>query len=396
MNFLFPYLARWRTVNWTRYHQIFTRLANRGHDVYVLQPPASNMAETNFQEIQVEVPERLHLIEVPVNDVMWQARLPFNKLLKKGYYAVRCSSRIDALMKETRIDALMLYNIPQYHMMEYPCVTIFDYADDYLDMLRKELGPAANGPVMGLANRMLRKMIQRADLVLAVAHVLAQDIRRWNPVVEVLPNGASLDEFDSRSTPVPRIEALGQGPVIGFIGSFEYFVDFDLMLEVAQRLSRLTFLLVGGGRELEGVRQQVRDRGLTNVVLTGSVPHSEIAGHIAQMDVCLNIFKKMPVSHGACPLKLFEYLIMKKPVVTTRLREVEKIDKGFVFYGDTAAEVAQQIEFILENPAVGQAYALRGQETTLRDYDWNRIVDRLLDLVREAQVSRLQRSNRAV
>jgi len=56
VNFLFPYLARWRTVNWTRYHQLFTRLADRGHDVYVLQPPASNMPETNFQEIEVEVP----------------------------------------------------------------------------------------------------------------------------------------------------------------------------------------------------------------------------------------------------------------------------------------------------------------------------------------------------
>ena len=94
MNFLFPYLARWRTVNWTRYHQLFTRLADRGHDVYVLQPPASNMPETNFQEIEVEVPGRLHLIEVPVNDALWQAHLPLNKLLKKGYYAVECSRRI--------------------------------------------------------------------------------------------------------------------------------------------------------------------------------------------------------------------------------------------------------------------------------------------------------------
>jgi len=65
---------------------------------------------------------------VPVNDALWQAHLPLNKLLKKGYYAVECSRRIEALMKDTRIDAMMLYNIPQYFMMGYPCVTIFDYA----------------------------------------------------------------------------------------------------------------------------------------------------------------------------------------------------------------------------------------------------------------------------
>ncbi len=343
------------------------------------------MPETNFQEIEIEVPEHLHLIEVPLNDVLWRTRLPLNKLAKKGYYAVRCSSRIKALMKETHIDAILLYNIPQYFMMGYPCFTIFDYADDYLDMLKKELGPAANGLVMELASRMLRRMVQRSDLVLAVSHVLAQDIRRWNPNVEVLPNGASLDDFDTRSGPAPQIRKPQPGPVIGFIGSFEYFVDFDLILDVAQRLPRFTFLLVGGGRELENVRQKVAERGLANIVLTGPVPHTTIAAFIAHMDICLNIFKKIPVSHGACPLKLFEYLIMKKPVITTRLHEIEMIDKGFVFFGDTPAEVSQQIEYIIENPLIAQAYAQRGYETTLQEYDWNRIVDRLLDLILESR-----------
>ena len=51
MKFLFPYMARWKAVNWTRYYQIFTKLAEMGHDVYVLQPPASNINETNLYSI---------------------------------------------------------------------------------------------------------------------------------------------------------------------------------------------------------------------------------------------------------------------------------------------------------------------------------------------------------
>ncbi len=385
MNFLFPYLARWKTINWTRYHQLFTRLAEKGHKVYVLQPPRNNMTETNFQEIQVEVPKNLELIEVPLNEKLWNTKLPLNKLMKKGYYAVNCSKKIKQLVKEKKIDAIMLYNIPQYFMMGHDCITLFDYADDYMDMLKKELGPAGNPIVMNLAKKMLRNMVQRSDIVLAVSYVLANSIKHWNPDVAVVPNGAARNDFENY--PKMPVQKPNNGPVIGFIGSFEYFIDFDLIISVAEKMPNHNFLLVGGGRLLDYVKQKQAEKNLKNIILTGSVPHSKIAGYIEHMDICLNIFKKIPVSHGACPLKLFEYLIMKKPVITTRLEEIEIIDKKYCFYGDTPDEVVKQINHIMSNPAEAKEYAQRGYDITLKDYDWNHIVDQMLELIEKKKKS---------
>ena len=58
MNILFPYLARWRSANWSRYHQLLTLLCRKGHRVYVLEPPPLPSAqETNYTDLDVELPE---------------------------------------------------------------------------------------------------------------------------------------------------------------------------------------------------------------------------------------------------------------------------------------------------------------------------------------------------
>lgn len=389
MNFLFPYMARWKAINWTRYHQIFTRLAETGHNVYVLQPPSMNLKETNFQEIEIDVPENLHLMEMKLNSAIWNKRFPLNKLVKKGYYAIASKGKVKDLIKEYNIDAIMLYNIPQYPLLDgNACLTIFDFADDYMDMLKYELGAMGNPYILRYAYSILEKMIDRSDLTLTVSNVLAESMRRAGKKnIEVLPNGASPRDFVLKDN--VKMKGVYKKPVIGFIGAFEYFINFDLMLTIAEKLPQITFLMVGGGRDFEGVRNRAEIDGLKNVIFTGPVPHPDIPYYINEMDICLNIFKDMPVSHGTCPLKLFEYLLMKKPVISNRLKEVELIDKNFIFYADKTEEFVSIINQILKNPELGSEYAERGYETTMKEYTWEKITDRLVGLI-ESSCSKIK------
>lgn len=385
MNFLFPYMARWKAINWTRYHQIFTRLANMGHNVYILQPPSSNMKETNFQEIDIAVPKNIHLIDVKLNPAIWNYRFPLNKLIKKGYYTLASRKKIKEAIKEFDIDVLFLYNIPQYPLMNgHHCITIFDFADDYIAMLQHELGRMSNPYILKYAQSILDKMINKSDLTLAVSNVLVYSINdRERKNVKVIPNGASLDDFILKDVSEKR-EAYKK-PVVGFIGAFEYFIDFDLILTIAQHLPDITFLLVGGGRDFERVRNKTESEYLRNVIFTGPVPHSNIAHYINEMDICLNIFKDMAVSHSACPIKLFEYLLMKKPVISNRLREIELINKEFIFFADTVDDFVHAIDNLLKNQALAFEYGQRGYEIAVKEYAWDSIVDKLVHLIEEVK-----------
>lgn len=378
MRILFPYMARWHAINWSRYHSLLTSLATAGHQVYVIQPPKMRSMETNFIEIKRDSDASISLLEAPVNPLVWNIPLPLNKLFKKGYYSLRISRLVREIIKTEKIDVLILYNIPQYPLLKQNgCVTVFDCADDYIAMLRHELGYLDNPFLVRFGKSLLEGMCQKADITLSVSHVLAKTLPGN---VHVLPNGVDLRKAIIGSG--AEIRSLYPKPIVGFIGSFEYFIDFELILSAAYRLPEITFLLVGSGREWPKVKRQIEVKGLKNVILVGGVPHTEVFRYIDAMDICLNIFKKLPISDGACPIKLFEYMAMKKPVITTRLQEVQRIDPGCFYYADSTEELAKTINLILHNETTSRIHAERGYQLVIKEYTWNVIADHFSNLVK--------------
>ena len=54
------------------------------------------------------------------------------------------------------------------------------------------------------------------------------------------------------------------------------------------------------------------------IVFHGLVPQPELPAYLAQMDVCLNVFRAGALSKDVSPLKFYEYLATGKPIVSTR------------------------------------------------------------------------------
>jgi len=199
--------------------------------------------------------------------------------------------------------------------------------------------------------------------------------------VHVLANGVSADQMVALTDGQPINVVKNEKFTVGFLGAFEYFIDFDIILDAAERLPAVHFLLVGSGRDWEGVKQAVADRQLNNIELTGGVPHDEVFDCIDRMDVCLNIFKPIPVSHRACPIKLFEYLSRHKPVISTRLHEMPYIDDGnFLYYADQPEELVLAIERIQQNPEEAFEMAHKGYNAVNERFTWEKLATRFLEL----------------
>ena len=383
MHILFPYLARFKSVNWTRYHHLFGQLAQMGHRITVLQPPPADLNETNFREIEVDLPDSIRLIDVPMPDWIWKRRWPLDKLVKKGSYGFFCRSQVKRIFDEDPPDALLVYNLPQEGMLrisprgDRPLVRIFDLADDYEAMLATELGPLAIGPLLYQGRRILRRMLNGADRVIAISNTLAKDYSNWE--IQLLPNGVDMSRFaKARKEAPPR----GDGPpVIGYLGAFEYFIDFGMILDMAALLPECRFRLVGSGREQARIESRIAAMGLTNVELPGPVPFDRVPAEIAGMDICLNLFERIPISHKACPMKLFEYLAMGKPVLTTVLDEIETYDADFLIRVRSAEEAAAETRRLLAQPEEQARVAEAGLDWVGRDYDWRMLADRFLVLV---------------
>jgi glycosyltransferase involved in cell wall biosynthesis len=82
---------------------------------------------------------------------------------------------------------------------------------------------------------------------------------------------------------------------------------------------------------------------------------------------------------------LFEYLSLKKPVISTRLDETKNIDEGFLFYADTADELEQAILHILSHQDTVCRYTEKGYGIIRSKYAWDVIVENLLGMLAERQ-----------
>ena len=379
MKLLFPYMARWHAVNWSRYHSLLYALADAGHEIHVMQPPPLVSAETNFQDIKTRGHPNIRVHDVVLSRWLWQKHVPLDKLFKKAYYSLSARRHAQRLIVEHSIDVILLYNIPQYRFSSLRGVAVvFDYADDYVDMLVYELGRLNNPVARAIARQMLSSMMRRAVVTLSVSNVLAAQAQGN---VYVLPNGVSLTKAAAvPSVQIRSIENEGK-LVVGFLGAFEYFINLDLLVDVAKEMPDLHFLYVGTGRGWKHVAGRIEQERIANVQLTGGVPHDQVFTYIRRMDVCLNLFTKIPVSQRACPIKLFEYLSQKKPVITTRLDEIEYIDEDFLYYGDTRDEVMAAIRSILADRATAAKRAEHGYRVTAERYTWERIGETFCELV---------------
>jgi glycosyltransferase involved in cell wall biosynthesis len=383
MKILFPYLARWRSANRSRYHQLLTHLCDLGHQVYVLKAPPMALNDISARDIESEsgaLPPGLELSEISAPAALrafWSAPIPRTKVFKKGLLSIASLDQVRRFVEREQIDVLLVYNLPQVLLLgRVECHRHFDLADDLVAMMKVEHQLISRFGGAAAARAVERRLLDGADTVTVASQELAERIERE---VLLLPNGADPLELDRADPSAWRARA--SGPTVGFVGAFEYWVDFDLILALARRLPRVNFLLVGGGRRLPLVRRQVERGGLTNVHLTGPLPYESAMNYAAGMDVCLLPFTRDAVSHGSCPLKLFEYAALRRPVISTRTREVERVGSGWVTFADDPVEMAAAIEFFLADPREAARVGAAGRAAVEQTYNWPRLARRFSDLL---------------
>lgn len=386
MKILFPYLARWHSANRSRYHQLLTHLCRFGHQVYVLTAPPMGINDISANDIangDGALPPEMTVSELYAPDSLrsfWRAPIRRTKLLKKGLVSLTSISQIRRLIEKEQIDVLMLYNLPQAPLLRLAeqtgCRVHFDLADDLVAMMEVEDRLVARAGGSLIARVAQERMISRSSTVTVASSVLQEKVKR--PVL-MLPNGADLAELARADGSAWRSSVTE--PTVGFVGAFEYWVDFDLILESARRLPEVKFLLVGGGRRLNQLQERIARLGLTNIKLTGAMPYREAMNHVEAMDVCLLPFTHDAVSDGSCPLKLFEYAALGKPVVSTSAREVKRIGAGWVSFADDAPSFATAIQSFISDRRAAKLAGEAGRAMVETHYNWTNLARRFEDFL---------------
>ncbi len=178
--------------------------------------------------------------------------------------------------------------------------------------------------------------------------------------LHVLPNGVSKDLKPGR---VPSDIVRIKKPRIGYIGVISKRIDFELVEYLARERKSYQFVFVGGryGKVREWVRKLKK---LENVHFLGDKHYSSIPCYIASFDVCIIPHRIDEFTLSNDPIKVYEYLYLGKPVVSTNINIVDELKKN-IFIADDKERFLKFLDMAVE--LSGDESFAKSQEMTIKD-----------------------------
>jgi glycosyltransferase involved in cell wall biosynthesis len=165
-----------------------------------------------------------------------------------------------------------------------------------------------------------RHLLAKADVVFAVAESLVNNRRPLNPETHLARHGVDHALFAKAlddSTTIPPDLAAIPGPILGFYGTLQDWVDLDLITHLAQRHPEWSIVLIG-----KPMIELSRLKGFSNIHVLGRKPHADLPAYCKGFSVGIIPYVLNERLLHVNPIKLREYLSAGLPVVSVDLPEV--------------------------------------------------------------------------
>ncbi len=247
-------------------------------------------------------------------------------------------------------------------------------------------GEGRAGSVKYLLTRTLENhVVAAADAVVTICQGLKNDLvaRGTDPArITISPNGVDLAMFGD---PLQRDPAfadalgLGDGPVIGFIGSFYDYEGIDDLISAMPLLIRehpdARLLLVGGGPREAALRAQASASPAAAAIhFAGRVPHHEVERYYALCDIMAYPRKRSRLTDLVTPLKPLEAMAQGKLVTASDVGGHRELIAdgvtGTLFPADDPAACAAALSDLLDGRSAWEDRRATARIYVETRHDW--------------------------
>ncbi|NYI71450.1 glycosyltransferase involved in cell wall biosynthesis [Naumannella cuiyingiana] len=247
------------------------------------------------------------------------------------------------------------------------------------------------------ATRLETLAAQHADKVVTLTDAMRTLIieRGADPAkVALLPNAVPAELFDDdRPAKIPdQVLALPPDvPVIGYVGSFPQYEGLEMLVPVLRRLRdeghQFRAILVGDGSVWGSVRAAVDELEMSDwVLLPGRVPHDEVPGWYAAIDIAPFPRLRNPATVAVSPMKPFEAMLARKAVVVSdvpALAEIVGEDRGLTFTAGSASELTAALRRLLTDRELRARVGDVAHDWVRTQRTWDRVAQSFEGYLRE-------------
>lgn len=174
--------------------------------------------------------------------------------------------------------------------------------------------------------------------------------------------------------------------IILYTGHLYDWKGVDTLLRAAAFVPQALFVVVGGTeKEQQDLKQ--KNSISENILFISQQKHGEMPFYLASADILVlpNSAKERISSHYTSPLKLFEYMCSRRPILASRLPSLQNIlhnENAFFFTPDDEKSCAEMINDIFHD----KEKSLQKSERAFQDvqnYSWQKRVQKIQTFLEE-------------
>lgn len=207
----------------------------------------------------------------------------------------------------------------------------------------------------------------------------------------VFPDCVDLAEFDKDITKEEAREKLDlplDKKIVVYTGSFSIYdwKGLDTLLEAAKQFSN-DYLFVCVGAHNDGEMGQLKKQyPLSNILLKYYVPHQLVFWYLKAADVLVLPNKagdKISELHTS-PLKLFEYMASRRPIVSSdlpSLREILTGQEALFFEAGNPEDLARAVKEVVQNQKLADQLS-RNAYLKVKDYTWSKRAEEIINAIK--------------
>jgi glycosyltransferase involved in cell wall biosynthesis len=258
------------------------------------------------------------------------------------------------------------------------------------------VGAITNKRIVRLLEGMERRLYKAADRIVVVTRSFKEKIAAGGideAKIRIFYNGVYPDSFATGAEiSDEELRAwISGGFTAGYIGTIGMAHSVSTLVEAAARAEdpEIRYVVVGGGADRANVEREIEERGLDNIRVFPIQPKKEIPAIIKALDAFVVHLKNVPLFLTVVPSKMFEGMIMRKPIlmgVKGESREIlDRAECAVNFEPENAEELARAVAALKADPERRRRLGENGERFVRENFDRRKIAAELLDVILETK-----------
>ena len=255
----------------------------------------------------------------------------------------------------------------------------FKFIYEYIDDISPELAGTKDIP-QNIIDKYEFAMSEKDVFVVVTADMLHKDVveHRGEENIAFSSNGVDysfFESFDENFEFEPEfIEILNRGkPIVCYYGALAKWFDYDLIKKIAAT-DRYSVVLFGIKYD-ESYDQNIN--GEENIYFLGPRDYRVLKNYAKKCDVLTIPFVINDITRATSPVKVFEYMALHKPIVTTDMNECRKYES--VLIGKNHDDFIEKLDTAMKLREDGEYIGLLDKEA--RENDWSMKARAIIELI---------------